>query len=162
MRPLGNGFEIIMTSVSSLSLPMTRDRLPAGEFLCGYCTGKCCRYYAFAITKPATWQDYDYIRWFLMHGKAAIFVDGDDWYIQVFADCQHLLSDNRCGIYETRPQVCRSYTTDECEYDVDSGHDMLFESADQIEEYAEAVLPPKKRLPWSRFCADRHSLPVLA
>jgi Fe-S-cluster containining protein len=63
----------------------------------------------------------------------------------VYADCEHLQPDNRCGVYETRPQICRDYTTDDCEYDSDACYDQFFETADQIWEYAEAVLPPRKR-----------------
>jgi len=91
-----------------------------------------------------------------------IFVDEGTWYIMVYADCQHLLPNNGCGIYETRPQICREYTTDECEYDNDSGYDQLFETAEQIEEYAEAMLPLKKRSPWSRERAMGLNLPVIS
>ena len=27
--------------------------------------------------------------------------------------CPHLLPDNRCGVYEDRPKVCRDYSADE-------------------------------------------------
>lgn len=150
-----------MPIVNDIEVPITREELPAGKFLCEYCTAKCCRYYAFPITKPKTWKDFDYIRWFLLHGKAGIFVDDGDWYIQVYADCQHLLPDNRCGIYETRPQVCREYTTDNCEYDVDSGHEMIFDTPEQIDEYAEAILPPKKRAPWVQVRSKELALPLV-
>ncbi len=39
------------------------------------------------------------------------------WYILVHTKCKHLRDDNLCGIYETRPQICRDYTTDNCEYE---------------------------------------------
>lgn len=143
------------------SLPIKREDLPAGENLCQYCTAKCCRYYAFPITKPTTWKEFDFIRWYLLHGRASIFVDDGTWYIMVVADCNHLLPDNRCGIYETRPQICRDYTTDGCEYDNDGGYELLFESPEQIEEYAEAVLPPKKRAPWSKQFKAAPALPIL-
>lgn len=139
-----------------------REDLQPGENLCEFCTGKCCRYYAFPITTPKEWDDFDFIRWYLMHGRASIFVDDGTWYIMVSADCEHLLPDNRCGTYETRPQICREYTTDDCEYDDDSGYDQLFETADQIEEYAEAMLPMKKRAPWSRDRQRALALPVLS
>ena len=138
-----------------------REDLPVDANLCEYCTAKCCRYYAFPISKPKVWRDFDYIRWYLIHGKAAIFVDGGTWYIMVTADCQHLQDDNSCGIYHTRPQICRDYTTDDCEYDIDSDYDMLFESAEQIEEYAEAILPPNKRAPWTKERQRQLNLPVL-
>ncbi len=39
---------------------------------------------------------------------------------------------------------CRDYTTDECEYDIDSGYDKLFETPEQIEEYASTAAPDKR------------------
>ncbi len=146
---------------TSVKQAVKREDLKPGENLCEYCSAKCCRYYAFPITKPKKWRDFDFIRWYLVHGKAAIFVDDGTWYIMVYADCNHLLPDNRCGIYETRPQICRDYTTDECEYDIDSGYDKLFETPEQIEEYAEAMLPPNKRAPWSKLRQKSFTLPLV-
>ena len=80
-----------------------REDLKPGEWLCSYCTAKCCRYFALPIDTPTTWQDFDYLRWFMMHGRVSLFVEGETWYLMVYADCQHLLPDNRCGTYETRP-----------------------------------------------------------
>ena len=54
--------------------------------------------------------------------------------------CKHLRDDNLCGIYDTRPQICREYTTDACEYDDDWTYERYFETPEQIHEYAEAVL----------------------
>lgn len=122
-----------------------RTALKPGEVLCSYCTAKCCRYFALPIETPTTWADFDHMRWYMFHGRVSIFVEDDTWYLMVFADCEHLRDDHMCGTYETRPQICRDYTTDDCEYDNDACYDKLFETADQIWEYAEAVLPPKRR-----------------
>jgi Fe-S-cluster containining protein len=43
-----------------------------------------------------------------------------------------------CGIYETRPQICRDYSTDNCEFDEDAVYEMYFETAEQVAEYMEA------------------------
>lgn len=135
-----------------------REDLKPGEVLCQYCTGKCCRYFALPIETPQSWDDYDHMRWYMMHGRISIFVDDGSWYIMVFGDCKHLQEDNFCGAYETRPGICRIYTTDECEYDNDAAHEQLFETPEQIWEYAHAVLPAKPR----RTADDRVSLPVIA
>lgn len=122
-----------------------RDNLKPGEVLCEYCTAKCCRYFALPIDTPETWNDFDHMRWYLMHGDISIFVEDETWYLMVHADCQHLMNDNRCGIYEDRPCVCRAYSTANCEYDDDACYEKLFETPEQIWEYAEAVLPPRRR-----------------
>ena len=59
--------------------------------------------------------------------------------------CKYLTDDDRCRIYLNRPKICREYTTDECEYDDDWSFDKVFETPEQIWEYAEAVLPPRRR-----------------
>jgi uncharacterized protein len=124
---------------------MTLANLPQGEVLCQYCTAKCCRYYSLEIDAPTEWLDYDHMRWFVMHGRTSIFVDNGDWYLCVQGDCQYLLPDNRCGNYENRPQICRDYSFTECEYDGKGVYEKFFESPEQLWEYAEAVLPPRKR-----------------
>ena len=126
---------------------MKREDLKPGENLCEYCTAKCCRYFALPIETPRTRDDFDHIRWYMMHGDVSMFVDGGNWYLMVHADCKHLQDDYRCGIYDTRPGICRAYTTDECEYENDACYDQLFETPEQIEDYMEAILPPRKKQP---------------
>lgn len=106
---------------------------------------------------PKTWDDFDHVRWYMMHGSVSVFVEDNSWYLMVHADCKHLQADNSCGTYETRPEICRAYTTDDCEYDDDAAHDQLFETPEQMWEYAHAVLPAKKR----RAPGDPVSLPVI-
>lgn len=48
-----------------------------------------------------------------------------------------------CGQYETRPQICRDYTTENCEYEDNFVHDQFFEVPEQVEEYALAKLGPR-------------------
>ena len=53
--------------------------------------------------------------------------------------------DNRCGIYETRPQVCRDYSTKDCEYEDDWTYDFYLETTRAGFEYCEAMLPGRVR-----------------
>jgi len=137
-----------------------REDLKPGEVLCMYCTAKCCRYFALPIETPTTRDDFDHIRWYLMHGQCAIFVEDETWYLMVYADCQNLNDDLRCSIYEDRPTVCRAYSTDNCEYDDDACYDRFFETPDQVWEYAEAVLSPRQWMAGHRKNASPR-LPVL-
>jgi uncharacterized protein len=121
-----------------------REHLAPNESLCDHCTAKCCKYFALPIDCPTEQQDFDYIRWYLLHGQASVFVEDGDWYLLVHTTCKHLQPDSRCGIYLTRPQICRDYTTDNCEYEDDWVYERYFETPEQVEEYTEAVLPPKK------------------
>ncbi len=115
-----------------------RSELKSGESLCDHCTAKCCRYFALPIDRPKSLHDFDYLRWYLLHGEATIFTEDETWYLLVHTVCKHLQPDNRCGIYETRPRICREYTTDECEYENDYTYDRYFEMPEQIAEYANA------------------------
>lgn len=120
--------------------PIARDAIPPGEVLCDYCTAKCCRYFALPIDTPTEQADFEYIRWYLLHERASVFTEDEQWYLLVHTQCQHLRDDGRCGIYETRPQICRDYSTEACEYDDDWTYERYFETPEQIQEYAEAVL----------------------
>jgi Fe-S-cluster containining protein len=122
----------------------SRAQVPAGAELCDHCTAKCCRYFALPIDTPASRQEFDYLRWFLLHERASVFTEGDTWYLLVHTVCKHLQPDNRCGIYADRPQICRDYTTDNCEFDDDWVYDRYFETSEQVAEYMEAVLPRRR------------------
>jgi uncharacterized protein len=120
-----------------------REQLPAGRVLCEFCTAKCCRYFALPIETPTEFADFEYIRWYLLHDRATVFKEEGDWYLLVHTTCEHLQDDNRCGIYETRPKICREYTTDNCEYEDDWTYDFYLETTEQVAEYTEAVLQKK-------------------
>jgi len=90
---------------------------------------------------------------------ASVFVESNTWYLLVHASCKHLQADNRCGIYETRPAICREYSTDNCEYDDSYTYDRYFETPEQVEEYVEAVAPSRDP---RRFRSPRPALlPIL-
>ena len=120
-----------------------REDLKPGQILCEFCTAKCCRYFALPIDTPTEMKDFDYIRWYLLHQHASVFIEDGTWYLLVHTSCKHLQADNRCGIYETRPQICREYTTDDCEYDDTWTYEHYFETPEQIQEYCEAIFVEK-------------------
>ncbi len=124
-----------------------REDVPEGESLCDYCTAKCCRYFALPIEAPTSEQDFDFMRWYLLHERATVFVEDEVWYLLVHTVCKHLQNDHRCGIYYTRPQICRDYSTKNCEFDEDAVYEMYFETAEQVAEYSEA-----------RFLSDSSSI----
>ena len=107
-----------------------------GSLLCEHCIAACCRYIALPLDKPTSARDYDDIRWYLMHQGIIVFVEEGDWYIQFQARCKNLGADNRCGIYESRPEICREYEPGECDYAGGTyGYDNLFTHPEQIDEY---------------------------
>lgn len=139
---------------------MTRENLPIGACLCDYCAAKCCKYFALPIDEPTTLKDFDFMRWFLLHDKATVFVEDGSWYLLVHTHCKHLQPDNRCGIYHTRPEICREYSTDNCEYDDDTTYEKYFETAEQVAEYVEATVGQNE---WGcKRTPEPPMLPILA
>ena len=110
-----------------------------------------CNRYDLSITPDDVFEDNDSDREMADLGMPAcraetdlwIHGEDEDWYLLVHTQCEHLRDDNLCGIYETRPQICRDYTTKDCEYDDDWTYDFYLETADQVAEYTEAVLPKR-------------------
>jgi len=139
---------------------LKREQLKPGDSLCDHCTAKCCRYFALPIEEPTTIEDWEFVRWYLLHDAATVFKEDDTWYLLVHTVCKHLGDDNRCGIYHTRPLICQDYSTDNCEYDDDWMYDQYLETAEQAGEFAEAILPRKKGQ--SIRSAKPPLLPILA
>ena len=124
--------------------PSRRKQVPKDTVLCEFCTAKCCRYFALPFETPDERADFEFIRWFLLHERATVFKEDDDWYLLVHTECEHLQPDNRCGIYDTRPLICHEYSTKDCEYEDDWLYEQYLETAEQAGEYAEAILPRTK------------------
>jgi uncharacterized protein len=131
-----------MATALPASKPRRKD-VPEGKVLCEYCTAKCCLYFAMPIEAPEELTDFEYIRWYLLHERATVFKEDDDWYLLVHTTCRHLQDVNRCGIYDTRPQICREYSTKDCEYEDDWTYDFYLERPEQVAEYEEALLQEK-------------------
>lgn len=109
--------------------------------LCDSCAALCCRYFALPLENPRTARDYDNIRWYLMHEQVVVYIEDKQWYLAVMTRCKNLRPDNRCDIYETRPKICRQYTTDNCDYHGgEYDFDKLFTSAEELEAYAKEKL----------------------
>ncbi len=107
-----------------------------GSILCEHCAAACCRYLALPMDKPTNERDYDDIRWYLMHEGVTVFVEEGDWYVQYQTRCKNLGADNLCMVYETRPEICREYEPNGCDYTSGTyGYDHLFTHAKQVEAF---------------------------
>lgn len=129
-RPAGGGYSVP---------PMDKG------CLCDKCSALCCRYFVLEIDKPQTRGQFDDVRWYLVHEGTFVFIEDRRWYLGVYARCKHLQEDNRCGIYETRPKICRKYSTESCDYHGgDYGWEKLFSSAEQLLAYADEWLEKER------------------
>jgi Fe-S-cluster containining protein len=130
------------TGELDMHLPILQDK----DSLCDQCVALCCRYYAFSIDKPKTMRDFEDLRWFMLHEDTIIFVEEGDWHVQVNRKCKELLPNNRCGIYENRPTICREYKTVGCDWHAEEyDYDELFVEPEQIQAYAREYLSKKRK-----------------
>ncbi|MBL1292833.1 MAG: YkgJ family cysteine cluster protein [Thiotrichales bacterium] len=105
---------------------------------CGFCEGaKCCQYVTQEIDTPKSKKDFDHLMWTISHDNLQLYKDDDAWYLLITGKCAHLLPDGCCGTYETRPQICRDYTNDYCEYDqpAEEGFELYFRNDKELDKY---------------------------
>ena len=117
-------------------VPETEKITPENK--CSFCTGSiCCTYITQHIDTPKSKKDYEHLLWQVSHENIRIYKDEDGWTLLVEAKCQHLQLDGGCGIYETRPAICREHTNDYCEFDAPSeeGFDLYFPDYESLLKY---------------------------
>ncbi|HKJ86903.1 MAG TPA: YkgJ family cysteine cluster protein [Gammaproteobacteria bacterium] len=108
------------------------------ETKCGFCTNsKCCTYVSQEIDTPRSKYDFEHLLWQLSHRNVQAYKDDDGWYLLFNTPCNHLLADGRCGIYEERPQICRDYSNDYCEFDspAEEGFELFFDGYQSLLTY---------------------------
>lgn len=115
--------------------------LPSGQVPCLSC-GLCCSYVGVEIDGPETLRGATNILWYMYHPGVSVFFDEDDWMVQFETRCQHQLPDNRCGIYETRPQICREFDETGCEVNADQVGRTLY----SVREFLEYLEQNHKRI----------------
>lgn len=118
-------------------IPIVPENLTP-ETKCGYCTNsKCCTYITQHIPTPRAKGDFEHLLWQVSHQNVHAYKDKDGWYLLVNNRCLHLLPGGRCGIYETRPQICRNHSNDYCEFDApaEDGFELFFNGYEALLKY---------------------------
>lgn len=108
------------------------------ENKCSFCKGtKCCQYVTQQIDTPSKKDDFQLMLWQVSHANVEIYKDEDGWFLMFITPCEHLHKDGMCGIYKTRPDICREYSNDYCEYDspAEEGFDLYFRTYDELLKY---------------------------
>ena len=108
------------------------------ENKCSFCTGSiCCTYVTQHIDTPRSKVDFQHLLWQVSHDHVKAYKDEDGWTLLIEAKCQHLQIDGACGIYATRPQICRDHSNEYCEFDVPSedGFDLYFQNYEELLAY---------------------------
>jgi Fe-S-cluster containining protein len=108
---------------------------------CHLCTGRCCRYVALEIDRPVTPEEHDQVRWYLVHEGTVVWVEKGSWFLEMATPCRNLTATGACGIYESRPGICREYGSPaseaDCEYFEEGlAFDLRFETAEAFEAWS--------------------------
>jgi Fe-S-cluster containining protein len=110
---------------------------------CSRCTGSiCCTYTTEALgVAPRSKSDFQHLLWQISHQGVELYKDESGWYLMFQGRCEHLQPNGGCGIYEDRPDICREYENDWCEFDqpAEEGFELYFRN------YAELLTYCKKR-----------------
>ncbi|GMQ91940.1 MAG: hypothetical protein BMS9Abin11_1256 [Gammaproteobacteria bacterium] len=105
-----------MSKALSIKVKMTPENK------CDFCTSStCCTYVTEPLDTPRSIEDFDSMLWQVAHENTQIYKDDEGWFLLVNNRCTFIMDDGRCGIYETRPQVCRDHTNDGCEFNTPAG-----------------------------------------
>ncbi|HEY5683647.1 MAG TPA: YkgJ family cysteine cluster protein [Sulfuricaulis sp.] len=109
---------------TAIPIAFTGENKITPENKCSFCRGAtCCTYLTQRIDTPRSIEDFDVLLWQISHRNTQAYKDSDGWCLLVNNPCRHLLPGGNCGIYETRPQICREHSNDGCEFEGPSGHE---------------------------------------
>ena len=113
---------------------------------CVECGSRCCRYLCFQIDTPESYEEFENVRWFLMHKGVSVHIEENgDWYMSISNICLNLGKDNLCKEYGNRPLICRKYTVDSCDFTRGAYEfTAVFKTAEQVEKYARSTLGEKR------------------
>ena len=99
---------------------------------------KCCHYVTQELDPPRSMDDFDHLLWQVAHRNVEAFKDEEGWFLMFVGHaCVHLQPNGDCGIYETRPRICREHSNDYCEYDepAEEGFELYFPTYESLDEY---------------------------
>lgn len=98
---------------------------------------KCCTYLTHQIDTPRSMDEFDVLLWQLSHRNVQLYKDEDGWFLMFLSPCLHLLDGGGCGIYDTRPSICRTHSNDYCEYDApaEDGFEQFFDGYESLLQY---------------------------
>lgn len=149
-------------SRSSLAFGDGRLYNPLMDRRCAKCSARCCRYFSLPIGQPETYEDFEQVRWYLLHRGIAVYIDTEgDWYMLVRNLCRNLrkvAGESRdrprsqtakvgpvpvfeCKDYENRPIICREFSPKSCDFTRGShAVEEFFDTAADLEAYARRML----------------------
>lgn len=86
------------------------------------------------IDKPKTADDVEELKWELQYDTISVFIRSHRWYRMIKGRCMYLDRNNRCKIYDRRPQRCRQMKPPECEH-FGEFYQVLLTTPEQLDAY---------------------------
>lgn len=126
---------------------------------CRDCDSKCCRYFTVPLGRPEDRDDFDAMKWYLLHHGVSIYIDHEgDWYVNVASHCTALCEDGLCRVYSVRPDICRVHNNEICEKD-DANYDFRahFFTVEELMTYAQRFLERKEEVRRTRSVAAKRA-----
>lgn len=115
------------------------------ENKCSRCMGStCCTYITEPLgAAPRSKSDFDHLLWQVSHQGVSLYKEESGWYLMFEGRCQHLQEGGGCAIYAQRPQICRDYDNDWCEFDepAENGFELHFRNYEELLGYCRKRFP---------------------
>jgi len=105
-----------------------------GHVVCTDCHAACCRNLAIIIGRPQNKEELEDLKWQLHFDTVRVYIRSKRWYLLVEGTCRYLGKDNRCTVYEHRPDRCRVYNPPDCEY-YGEFYDIMLNTPEELETY---------------------------
>ena len=106
--------------------------LPLAPSILVPCTrcAKCCTYVGVGINAPHSLRYATDVLWYLYHENVSVQRDDQgEWTVYFETRCRNLQDDLLCGVYESRPMVCREFDNTTCEVNAPGGGQVFSEPA---------------------------------
>lgn len=92
---------------------------------------------AIEVDTPKTVKQATMMLWYVYHEGVSLYVNDDDWMVQFDTTCIHLQPDYRCGVYETRPHICREFSEHDCEVNTGDDGKTFYTAGEFLEHLAQ-------------------------
>lgn len=103
---------------------------------CKECHSECCKYVTVHLDKPKDKEDWDEMKWLLMHESILVYKDNDgDWQVEFRTKCKNLGSKSGCNIYDKRPEICREHDPKDCDMSEGEFGEIIFNKPEDVDEY---------------------------
>ena len=120
-------------------LPLLRPAPALVE--CTECA-RCCRYVGVGINAPTTPRLASDVLWYLYHEQVSVYRDeAGEWSVLFETRCRNLRADLLCGVYETRPHICRSFDNRGCDVNAPSPRALTFNEPAEFLDWLQAKRP---------------------